>query len=245
MNHKARIEIANKLKGKILRKHRDEILGIAVYGSVAKNEDCRYSDLEMFVVTKRKLKVREYRYVYKGMPIEVSYIPAREMLRNARQITPDWPIVADFYRSYLVLYERDAWFMRLRRAVVSQNPKDFKKSIRKSLVWINELMGKIKNAYFHDNHHLFLWLTSFLGWDSIMFLALINQQYYKSERHIFETVLRFPLLPKSYQSLLEAVFHFSITDREKIYRASLKLFYEMHSLARRQGIMLKQGRLEV
>ncbi len=256
MNHKMRIEIAKRLKKKILRRYGDNVLGIAIYGSVAKNEDCRYSDLEMYVVTKRKLEERERRYVYRGMPVEISYIPEREMLRRARQVTPDWPLVTDFYRSYLVLYEKDAWFTKLQRAALSQNSEDFKESIKKSLIWLNELIGKIKNAYFQGqaSHYsmksdptnfLFSWLTSFLGWESIMFLGLVNQRYYKSERYFFKTVFEFPLLPRDYRSLLEIVFQFSTTDREEIYQAALRLFEEMNRLGLEQGIAIEQDNLRI
>ncbi len=245
MSHKARIEIAQRLKKSILQRYKKQVLGIAVYGSVAKSEDRRYSDLEMYVITRRRLELRERRYVYRGMPVEISYIPEKEMLQRARQITPDWSLVTDFYRSYLVLYERDGWFTKLQRAVQSQNPEDFRVSIKKSLVWLNELMGKIKNAYFYKDQFLFLWLTSFMGWESIMFLGLINQRYYTSERHLFETVFTFPVLPKNYRSLLAIVFHISTTERKKIYRAAQRLFNEMKRLARQHRITQEQNRLKV
>jgi kanamycin nucleotidyltransferase len=239
-----RIAIAKRLKQKILRRYGDNVLGIAIYGSVAKNEDRRYSDLEMYVITKRKLGVRESRYVYRGMPVEISYIPEREMLRRARQISPDWPLVNDFYRSYLILHEKDAWFKKLEKVLLLQDPEGFKKSIKKSLVWLNELVGKIKNAYCQDDHFLFSWLTSFLGWESILFMGLVNQRYYKSERHFFKTVFEFPLLPRDYRSLLKMVFHLSTTDRKEIYQAALTLFEEMTRLGHEKGISVDQGNLE-
>jgi predicted nucleotidyltransferase len=244
MNHKTRIAIAERLKQKILRRYGDNVLGIAIYGSVAKNEDHRYSDLEMYVITKRKLEKRESRYVYRGMPVEISYIPEREMLRRARRVSPDWPLVHDFYCSYLILHEKDAWFTKLERAVLAQDPEGFKKSIKKSLVWLNELVGKIKSAYFHDDHFLFSWLTSFLGWESILFMGLVNQRYYKSERYFFKTVFEFPLLPRDYRSLLEMVFRISTTDRKEIYQAALTLFEEMNRLGHEKGITVEQGNLE-
>ncbi len=245
MHHRARIEIANRIKKMVLKKYRKYVLGIAIYGSVAKGEDRKYSDLEMFVVTRKKFAVREYRYVYKSIPIEISYIPEREMLRKARQITPDWPIVADFYRSYRILYQKDDWFRRLERAVASQNQDDFKRAIEKSLVWLHELIGKIKNAYLCNNNSLFLYLASHFGWESIIFLGLINRSYYESERGIFKKVFEFPILPNDYSRLLETVCHFSATRRKRVYRATLKLYCELGRLASRQGIVLSQKRLSV
>ena len=245
MDHQARIKIAETLKRKILKKYKSRVLGIVIYGSVAKNEDGHYSDLEMYVVTKKKLKVSEVRYVYKGMTVEVSYIPERKMLSGAREITPNWPIEADFYRSYLILHEKNEWFKKLQKAISSQNPKDFKKAMKKMLVWLNELMGKIKNAYLYKNNHLFLWLTSFLGWESIIFLGLANRKYFKSERYIFKTVKKFPILPKNYPYLLETVCHFSVRDRHRVYHAALKLFAELNAIACRQKIVLGNNKLFV
>jgi predicted nucleotidyltransferase len=245
MNHKARVTIANELTQKIVKKYGKDIHGIVIYGSVAKNEDRRYSDLEMYVVTKRKLKVKEVKYVYRGMNIEVSYIPAREMLRNAITISINWPIATDFYRSYLILYEKGNWFQKLRKAIASQNPRDFKRALHKYLIWFYELMAKIKNAYLYKDNHSFLWLASFMGWESVIFLGLVNRTYYKSERDVFTSVTNLPIRPKNYQRLLETVCHFSVKDKKKIYHATLTLFAELNSIARKKGIVVERDTLTI
>jgi kanamycin nucleotidyltransferase len=239
------MKIAQKIKKKIIKKYKGQILGIAIYGSVAKNEDRKYSDIEMFVITKKRIKTSDLRYLYKGIPIEVSYISERKMLYGAKQITPNWPIVTDFYRSYLVLYEMNEWFKRLQKAVASQNPKEFERAIEKTLIWLYELIGKIKNAYLYKKNNLFFYLVSHFGWESIILLGLINRRYFKSERCLFETVFEFPILPKNCRHLLKTVCHFSVKDRKKIYLATIKLFNGLLKLAQKQGIVLKQQRLLV
>jgi predicted nucleotidyltransferase len=245
MDHKARLTIAKVLTKKIVKKYGKEIYGIVIYGSVAKHEDRRYSDLEMYVVTKKKLKVKEMKYVYRGMNIEVSYIPAREMLRSAKSITPNWPIETDFYRSYRILYEKGNWFQKLRTAVASQKSSDFRRAIKTYLVWLYELIAKIKNAYLHKETHSFLWLASFMGWESVIFLGLVNRTYYKSERDVFTSVMNLPVRPKNYQHLLETVCHFSTKEKKKIYHATLKLFAELNSIARKNGIVVEKDTLTV
>lgn len=245
MDHKTRLHIAHELKKKILKKHTDAILGIAIYGSVAKNEDRKYSDLEMFVITRRKLKKREVRYVYDDMAVEVSYIFSRDMLRNARQVTPNWAIEADFYRNYLILYEKNKWFTKLKRAVEAQDTLAFKKAIRKYLVWLHELRGKIKNAYVYGDDRLFQWLTAFLGWESALLLGLMNRHYIQSERTVFEEVLSLPVLPRDYENLLAMVFRFSANDRRKTYAGAMRLFRELTRLAQEQGVVLTQKKLRI
>jgi len=245
MNHRARLRIAHALKKKILKKFGNQILGIAIYGSVAKNEDRTYSDLEMFIVTKHKHAVSDVRYVYKGMTVEVSYISSRTMLRQARRVTPNWAIEADFYRSYAVLYEKNGWFKKLRRAVQVHDPQAFTKAIRKYMVWLHELMGKIRNAFLYNDDHLFLWLTTFFGWESIVLLGLLNHYYYKSERIVFDEVLSLPLLPRDYRKLLGIAFRFTPADRDTVYKGVKILYRELGRLARARGVVLTDKKLRV
>ena len=245
MDHKTRLHIAHTLKKKILKKHKDAILGIAIYGSVAKSEDRKYSDLEMFVITRRRLKRREVRYVYDDMAVEISYIFSRDMLQRARQVTPNWTIEADFYHSYLILYEKNRWFAKLKAAVQAQNTRAFKKAIRTYLVWLHELMGKIKNAYLYRDDHLFQWLTAFLGWESVLLLGLMNRHYIQSERTLFDEVLSLPVLPCHFEKLLAMVFRFSPCNREKSYAGAMKLFQELTRLAQEQGVVLSQKKLQI
>lgn len=245
MNHRARLRVAYALKRKILKKYGDQVLGIAIYGSVAKNQDRAYSDLEMFVVTRRKQTARDVRYVYKDMTVEVSYSSARTLLREARRVTTNWAIEADSYRSYAVIYEKNAWFEKLRRAVTTQDPQAFNKAIKKYMVWLHELMGKIKNAYRYRDNDLFLWLATFLGWESILLLGLMNRHYYKSERVMFAEVLSLPLLPRAYERLLRTLFRFTPAGRGAVYRGALTLYRELRRLARTHGVVLTDKRLRV
>lgn len=245
MDHRARLRIAHELKKKILKKHGNNVLGIAIYGSVAKNQDRAYSDLEMFVVTKRKQAVRDVRYVYRDMTVEVAYTSARTVLREARRVTPNWAIEADSYRSYAVLYEQKAWFKKLQRAVQAQDLQAFTKAIKKYMVWLHELMGKIKNAYrFHDDH-LFYWLATFFGWESILLLGLMNRHYYESERVMFDEVLSLPLLPRNYKKLLGIVFRFTPADHDAVYNGAMTLYRELRRLARARGVVLTDKKLQV
>lgn len=245
MDHQTRLHIAHELKKKILKKHKDAILGIAIYGSVAKSEDRKYSDLEMFVITKRRLRKREIRYVYNDMAVEISYIFSRNMLQRARQVTPNWTIEADFYRSYLILYEKNRWFAKLKHAVQAQDTRAFKKAIRTYLVWLHELMGKIKNAYLYRDDRLFQWLTAFLGWESVLLLGLMNRHYVQSERTVFKEVLSLSVLPRHYEKLLAIVFRSSPCDRKKTYAGAMKLFQELTRLAQEQGVVLTQEKLQI
>jgi kanamycin nucleotidyltransferase len=245
MNHRTRLRIAHALKRKILKKHGKQVLGIAIYGSVAKNEDRMYSDLEMFVVTKRKQAARDVRYVYKDMTVEVAYTSARTILREARRVTINWAIEADCYRSYAVLYEKNAWFKKLQRATQTQDARAFTKAIRKYVVWLHELIGKIKNAYRYHDDNLFYWLAAYLGWESLLLLGLMNKHYYKSERVMFDEVLSLPLLPQNYRKLRDVVLRFTPARRDTVYKATLALYRELKRLARTQDVVLTDKKLRV
>src|SRR5919204_5810798 len=116
MRHEERIEIADEIAAEILREYGEAIVAVAIYGSVAKNEDGEYSDLEMWVTTHEDFSRRELLYVYRGIPVEVSYSPVERFLEAAGRVGPNWAIEADAYNSYIVLYDRENFVERLKAA---------------------------------------------------------------------------------------------------------------------------------
>jgi len=54
MNYDERIEIAREITDQIVSRYGPDIIGVAVYGSVAKDEDAEHSDLELWMALLHK-----------------------------------------------------------------------------------------------------------------------------------------------------------------------------------------------
>lgn len=76
MNHAARVELAQALTQRIRAKYGIDVLGVAVYGSVARSEDSEYSDLEMYRVC-----------CYLALENRVYYITSATIWQQVRKFT--------------------------------------------------------------------------------------------------------------------------------------------------------------
>src|SRR5512136_1748508 len=110
MNHNDRIELARKIADQIVNRYGQDIIGIALYGSVAKNEDAEYSDLEFWIATTDKIPSREVLSIYKGQSIELFYGPADNFINDTKTVTPFWPLQADMRRSFIIMHEQGNYF---------------------------------------------------------------------------------------------------------------------------------------
>src|SRR6267143_5989703 len=98
-SHEERVELGRKIASQILDTYKDAILAICIYASTAKKLDRPYSDLEIFCVVKDSLEVKNKRYVYDGLLVEVNYFQESNFLKEAKRIGWDWPLGADQYRN--------------------------------------------------------------------------------------------------------------------------------------------------
>src|SRR5207245_2523927 len=120
VSHEERVELGRKIASQILDTHKDAVLAICIYASTAKKLDRLYSDLEIFCASDG-LEVKNKRYVYDGLLVEVDYFQESNFLKEATRVGWDWPLGADQYRNRIVLFERDNWLKKLDKAVAEND----------------------------------------------------------------------------------------------------------------------------
>ena len=54
MKHNERLKLAREIGKKIIKRQGKNISSIGIFGSVARNEDDKFSDLELIVITKKR-----------------------------------------------------------------------------------------------------------------------------------------------------------------------------------------------
>jgi kanamycin nucleotidyltransferase len=243
--HEERVEIANEIAAAILREHGEAIVAIAIYGSVAKNEDGEHSDLEMWVATHPDFPRRELLYVYRGIPVEVSYSPADKFLEAAGRVSPEWAIEADAYNSYVVLHDRGNFVERLKAAASDLPEAGFSEAIRTRMVMTYETAGKLKNAWARGDSYGVTAHEQRLAWSTAMLLGLINRRYYPSGRGFYQLSRQMERKPKDYDRLLDLAGGFTPAGREDTYRAALELWDNLQELLGDLGIEWREERLQV
>ncbi len=228
--------VANQLAQEILKRYGGSVVAMAVYGSTAKNEDGEHSDLEMWVATTEDLPVKEDMFIYSGVLVDLSRCPAKEALDEARRVTPFWPVEADGFRSYLVLYERGDFIDKLREATSNLKDEDFRAAIQKLMLSTYERVGKLKNAWQRDDVYGVLHMGRGIAYSAAMLIGLANRRCYSSFRGMYQLSKQMERKPKEYDRLVDVAGGFVTADKERVYRAALELWENMQEFARELGI---------
>lgn len=239
MTHEDRLALARDLAQRILDKYDGAVLGIALYGSVARGADTSYSDIELRVITDASVAEHDVEYVHKsGAKIEINYEHAENYLRRAGSVDTDWPIWAAIYRRQLVLFEREGVFARARKAVESLKDEDFRTAQAQLIAEdLYELVQKIRGAWEQKREENLRWWAGRFLWFSVLWLGLANRRYFTTGGTVWEEVRRFSLLPKNFEHQLIVLAGFKPSSVIEVYRTAEDLWSEIQRLAESQGIV--------
>ncbi|MCX8103984.1 MAG: hypothetical protein N3E42_06110 [Candidatus Bipolaricaulota bacterium] len=239
MTHGDRLALARELAQRILQKYGDAVLGIALYGSVARKADTSHSDIELRVITDASIAEHDVEYVHaSGTKIEINYEQAEHYLRRAASVDIDWPIWAAQYRQQMVLFEREDFFAQARRATESLKDEDFRTAQAQLIAEdLYELVQKIRGAWEQRREESLRWFAGRFLWFSMLWLGLANRKYFTTGGTVWDEVRRFSILPKNFESQLPVLAGFKPSNVNEVYRAVEDLWAEIQRLAESQGVV--------
>ena len=139
--------MARTIASLIVDAYKDAVLAVCIYGSTAKKLDSPYSDLEIFCAVADSLEIKNKRYVYDGLLVEIDYLQESNFLKEAGRVGWDWPIGADQYRNRIVLFERDNWLTKLEEAVAEDDRADLTEELRWATMVVTESLAAVRKAY--------------------------------------------------------------------------------------------------
>ncbi|GGM29767.1 nucleotidyltransferase domain-containing protein [Micromonospora yangpuensis] len=134
-----RWRVAGQVAEEVRRRFPAEVLAVAVHGPLAHTDDDGGGDAEagLLVVTYRPGTgpLPAVRRV-DGILVDLTVVGADEYLRQARLLTPLWPLTADRYVTTRELYDPSGWLPRLRDEHLAQlaraRPVEFSTAARQA-----------------------------------------------------------------------------------------------------------------
>lgn len=227
------MEIANSIAKIIARRCGDEVVFVAVYGSVARGEDAEYSDIDMYVVTKNLTSQRYF--AYKGIPVTIHFNTKKEVVKAVGKVTSTWPAEAHQFLSPRTVHGSETFLNELRRIVKRIPKEDFHKAASTALIEIFENVGKTRNACRQKNLGRCIEAVWNVVWHADMFVALVNRAYYeKPGFRGLEEATKFKKLPLNYGELMKTLW--MSRDFNELNNASTQLWENCLELAKREGI---------
>src|SRR5437660_7882137 len=239
VSHEERVELERKIASQILDTHKDAVLAICIYASTAKKLDRPYSDLEMFCVVSDGLEVKNERYVYDGLLVEIDYFQESNFLKEATRVGWDWPLGADQYRNRIVLFERDNWLKKLEKAVAENDRAEFAEELRWATLTMTESLAAVRNAHFKGDLKDLRTRAFYMAWDTARVVFLYNRKYVLTTSWFWKQLFECQHQPKDFRNLIDIVAGFIESTQTELVDATEKLWLETITMVRARGFSIE------
>lgn len=214
------------------------LLGLAVQGSYAREEDREYSDLELIAFLK-ELPADEPRLdgeqIFDGMMVDLVWTTEDEYIASVKEVTDVWYIAGSDYLAPLV---NSALIERINRV----QPDDLQARCLEQAVrrWpaLYEATTKVLNTVEREDApdlgRLFFSVLDHV----LVELAFLNATPYISNSSTLEEALRLPKQPASMPELAAVAVEGAYTDRERVAKVVVAVLSELEALLTAEGAML-------
>ncbi|MFO7882923.1 MAG: hypothetical protein R6U52_10350 [Kosmotogaceae bacterium] len=101
MTHEVRYKLALEYAEKLARELQKNLVCCCLYGSTSRGTDTKWSDLELFVVTKEKIPSRSF--LVEMIPVSLQTITEKKLVEKLENPDKDWPFYGGLIKNLEVL----------------------------------------------------------------------------------------------------------------------------------------------
>lgn len=235
MEHKERIEIAHKLGNLLIKKYGKNIIAIGVFGSTARAEDRKFSDLELLCVTKKPVENKAG--LYKDIHLLIMFNTNKEYKKIATTIDVDWPRKASTFLNVLSIYDPTNFFQKVKNQISKVKYSKYVEAAAYCLSLCNQYFLKIKNAIQSKDKIELKEASIKFSLNAALFYALINKSYYKNSTRILDFE-KFKNIPKNYKRSMFVLRGYSNSSNKRIFLESSRLLNEMTITLKKLGMKI-------
>jgi hypothetical protein len=206
LNRLQRLDLANRVAREIAEKHGENILSVAIGGSLSKEEDLQFSDLDLVVITREKVRT-EIR-VIEGVVTEYIFATLDDLTKIISDPKEEsWSFWASIISRARTILGKDEIIEQLRRDLNNVPREKYEEAAKLKLPLILEYSNHVKNAVLRNDLYsaIFnsLWMTNVVG----EFTALINFKFFST--NVFRSLIQareFSLIPNDFFKLMEGIY---------------------------------------
>ncbi|PZS06819.1 MAG: nucleotidyltransferase, partial [Chloroflexi bacterium] len=174
-----RMAIAHEIAERVKERFPLEVFAIGLYGSLAREEDGPYSDIELFGVLRTDHYKHRYEWCTSEWKAEVDLYGKQTLLERAARVDDRWPLTHSALQSVLPLYDPEQFFAEVGTIARSAPERLFRETIEELLVEeVLEGIGKIRNAQAEGSPTRLPALLLKLVQDVAMVVGLANRHCY-------------------------------------------------------------------
>jgi kanamycin nucleotidyltransferase len=206
MEHHQRMQLAQMIAERLIARYGKVVKAIGLYGSLARNEDGPYSDIEMFCVLRAPGETRNYEWCAGSWKAEVNVVDEVSLRQEASQVDCRWARTHGKFVHIFPLTDPEDYFSGLRELVVSHPPELFREVIEEVLISdMYELIGKVRNAHVKGHDQALAVLAVELAQRTASALGLEHRHLYRSSSSVLDEAVRLPDPPEGFYTLAQMV----------------------------------------
>jgi predicted nucleotidyltransferase len=196
MNHKQRVEAAQQVASKLLKRYPEDIVAIGVLGSVARREDREHSDIDMQVLVRQGSRLSSHFFVLGECYFSIQVKTEEEWTAELTKPLSGLCLTAGAFSNVLVLHDPSEAFKRLRKTTDALPDDAWKAAIREGLAGIVEDLGRVRNMYSERNRDDFRLFSVLVAIGAAKVYGDLTRQILVTEKD-FNTVFERREGPKS------------------------------------------------
>jgi hypothetical protein len=239
--HRERVQVVETLVPLIKRHIGRDLIALAITGSVARNTDRSFSDIELIGIVRRPIGGRAYvKFIYDGLLVDIWCLTKREYIAEHREkVRPSWPYAAS---NVLVPLFNEKLINEISNIPYNYSEADRFDRIEQEWMVFQERVSKVLNAA-HDKNENSL---PYLFWQMVekmcALLSILNGRPFITRATAFEEVRDFEKLPEKFHDLVRPeAAQGAAADVAGVTRA---LFDSMERLLQENGLRLYPSTLD-
>ncbi len=229
-----RLAIAKAIAAELLQREGRNLVGVGVYGSVARGEERAFSDVDLLAVLRKK-RARPRMFVRGGVLVSLLQTTPREASAEVRGSPWNLPEALSGWRSMRILYDPQGILRRLRVRARHPTPSQFRRVVRRDFLGVYEDYGKLRNALeardADEAREMAIWFTQ----GAMLLLFCLEQHVARTGRQLFVELHSFGPLGRAIQRLRYEPL--SIREADRLARS---IWSSLTEKARDQGLRLPE-----
>ena len=210
----------------IKRKFGDNLIGLAYDGSMGRDEDTDYSDVELIAYLRETPDNKSLHAMVKivdGMLIEFEWVTVDEQIKKVREVTADWYIAGSDFQKAII---NEELIDRINKHEVADLERRCRDWAAAGWPEIQEMTCKLLNAIDQRNTDGIPLLFFELCLQMIQILAYINARPYTTFSRFVTQARQLPIKPAGFNKLLDILTDGSYSDHAALRKVTEQVFTE-------------------
>jgi kanamycin nucleotidyltransferase len=234
--HTQRMAIAHEIAERVKERFHPEVIAIGLYGSLAREEDGPYSDIELFGILRTDQYEHRYEWCTAEWKAEVDLYGKQTLREQAARVDGHWPLTHSAFQTVLPLDDPEHFFAEIRTIAQASPEPLFREAIENLLVDdVFEYIGKIRNAQTLGIPTALSTLVLKLAQAAAMMVGLANRQCYTTGTRVLSEAVALPDLPDGFRELSQVIFTGDFRDGQQLGTACERLWQGINVWAQSHG----------